>query len=87
MFRNKEKSNDILKYAIQLCQGRGFNCPFKNTYFTLILSLKHELEEMGAIWQIKTLNYWIHRFEREITDTSLQNPERILILKKKQGGI
>lgn len=89
MFKNKNEANRLLRYAILISQGKGFNCPFKNTRFSLILSLKRDLEKMGAKWQVKTLNYWIHRFMRDYPEVVLQNPSQkdFDYKKQKRGGV
>ena len=61
--KNKDKANDILKYGITLCKGRGCRCP-DNVRLSLILSVKHDLEDMGAVWQVKRLNNHLHKAQK-----------------------
>jgi len=57
-------ANDQLKYAIKMCQPDGCcKCPVR-VRFSLLIRLKEDLEGLGFKWQAKTLNYHVHRFQR-----------------------
>lgn len=81
MFKEKERANDILRYAILMCQGKCCKCP-PGVRLSFILHLKDDLRNMNAIWQTKTLSYWINRFLRDHKD-ALQS--EAMITKKRRG--
>ena len=89
MFREKDKANDLLRFAIRMCQGGCCKCP-PGVRLSLILRLKDDLAGMGAVWQVKTLKYWINRFLKEHKD-ALQGSDALTSQKsrgvsKKVGG-
>ena len=71
-FENKNKANDILKYGITLCQGKGCKCP-ENVRLALILSLKDELISLGAVWQAQRLNNHLHKAQKGFMTTQRDN--------------
>ena len=81
MFREKERANSILRYAISLCQGKGCKCP-DNVRLSLILRLKDDLAGMGAVWQVKCLQWHLHKFQQEFMTTTIKRKE----VSKKIGG-
>ena len=68
MFKEKERANSILRYGILLCLGKGCKCP-NNVRLALILSLKDELSSMGARWQVKCLNWHLHKAQKGFMTT------------------
>lgn len=73
MFKKKniEKANDILKYAVRLCQGGCCKCP-DGVRISLILSLNDDLLSMGALWQSKRLINHLHKAQQGF----MRHPER-----------
>lgn len=62
-FWNTVWANETLKYCILILRGGGMNA-MANTRLAVVLDLKRQLDEAGFWWQSRTLNYWIHRFQR-----------------------
>ena len=60
MFKEKERANSLLRYAILLCQGKGCGCP-QHIRISLICALNNDLLKMGAVWQSKRLLNHLHR--------------------------
>ena len=85
MFKEKEKSNSILKYAVSLCQGKGIACPIR-TRLMLIRMQMASLQDLNAKWQINILNFWINRFVKQHHD-ALQTPEGLKPHHSKKGGV
>jgi len=55
-----ERANEILRYGIGVLQGKHVvSRPEGRVQIALIL--KRDLEDMGALWQARVLNFWIHR--------------------------
>ena len=63
MFKEKDKANRLLRYLIRVSEGYGFKAPIR-VRFGVLLSIKEELEEMGAIWQVERAKNWINLFVR-----------------------
>jgi len=61
---DKKRANDLLRLGIHIIQGKVYSSYYESTLQDLLL-IKEELEGMGAIWQAKILNYWIHRFQKQ----------------------
>jgi len=61
--KNVEWANNLLKYSIRILQGKEFQA-HPRTIQNHALDNKRVLEEAGFWWQAKTLDYWIHRFQR-----------------------
>jgi hypothetical protein len=62
MVFSKEDANKLLSFGIRLLQGKVCKSP-RNEHIRLALILKERLEDYGFLWQARTLNYWIHRFQ------------------------
>jgi len=66
--KNVEWANELLSYSIRVLQGKEFRANPK-TLFQYALDNKRVLADAGYWWQARTLDYWIHRFQRgEFTD-------------------
>ena len=72
MFKEKERSNSILRYGILLCLGKGCKCP-NNVRLALILSLKDELISLGAVWQAQRLNNHLHKAQKGFMTAQMDN--------------
>lgn len=57
------RANELLRYGIGVLRGRHIKSSEKGR-LQIALLLKEDLEEMGAWWQVKILNSWIHRAQR-----------------------
>ena len=62
--KDKDKANELLRFGILLCQGKGCKCP-DNTRMALILSLIDDLACLDAIWQVQILRYHLHNALRK----------------------
>lgn len=80
-FKDKDKANDLLRYAIKMCQGGCCKCP-DNVRLSFVLRLKDDLAGMGAVWQVKCLQWHLHKFQQEFMTTTIKRKE----VSKKTGG-
>jgi hypothetical protein len=60
---NIDWANNLLKYSIRILQGKEFKAN-KRTIITHVLDNKRKLKDAGFWWQSRTLDYWIHRYQR-----------------------
>ena len=60
---NIVEANGILKFCIQVVQGKAILAPY-NVILSFLLSCKKKLEEEGYLSHAELLDYWIHRFEQ-----------------------
>ena len=59
---NPERANDLLRYGIAVLRGQNIvSSPKGRVQIALILM--RELASEGYWWQVKILQYWIHRFQ------------------------
>ena len=68
MFKKKERANALLRYSLTLLRGGGCRCS-PGIRLSLILSLKDELSSMGARWQVKCLNWHLHKAQKGFMTT------------------
>lgn len=62
--KDKKRANDLLRFGIKIIQGKIYSSYYESTLQHLLL-IKEELEDLGAYWQSRTLNFWIHRFQAQ----------------------
>jgi hypothetical protein len=55
-----ERANDLLRYGIGVLQGKHIVASSKGR-LQIALILMKELASEGYWWQVKILQYWIHR--------------------------
>jgi len=61
--KNVEWANGLLRYSIRVLQGKEFLAN-PRTILQHALDNKRVLADAGYWWQARTLDYWIHRFQR-----------------------
>ena len=61
--KNVEWANELLRYSIRILQGKEFRAN-PRTILQHTLDNKRVLGDTGYWWQARTLDYWIHRFQR-----------------------
>ena len=65
-FEKADRVNELLRYAISVLNGTsGMVCTTKGK-LEVVLALKRDLSRMDAWWQIKILEYHIHKWQRRI---------------------
>jgi len=55
-----DRANELLRYGIGVLRGQYIGATQKGRIHVALL-VREELVEMGAWWQARTLNFWIHR--------------------------
>lgn len=58
------RANDLLRYGIGVLRGQYVICRAKGRIH-IALILLNDLKDMGAWWQARILEYWIHRAQGE----------------------
>jgi len=58
-----ETANELLKYAISVLRGSSGMVATEKGKLEVALILKKDLARMGAWYQVKVLDHWIHRFQ------------------------
>ena len=76
---SKEWANQELRYAIHVLKGYGIDSA-PSGRVAIALYLRDLLEASGWPWQARTLEYWIHLFQREFKDLEARDlhGERVL---------
>jgi hypothetical protein len=57
---NADLANDYLRYAIACLKGENVVSRLPGR-IAIALILRERLKDMGAWWQSRVLNFWIHR--------------------------
>lgn len=78
---DKERANDLLRYGIKILRGEGIVSTGLGRIHIALL-LKENLEEMGAFWQAKILNSWIHRAKRG----DFTEPKALILSQRREEG-
>ena len=73
-------ANDLLKYAIKVCQGKMFSSPL-NVRFSCLIRLHRNLIDQNYMWHGKILNYHIHAFQQR-NISGLQSPQGLTTTKR-----
>lgn len=61
---NKDRANELLSYGIAVLRGKAHYRISRKTKIHIALILLDELKDLGACWQVKILNAWLHRAQR-----------------------
>jgi len=78
---DKERANDLLRYGIQILRGEGIVSSGLGRIHIALL-LKENLEEIGAKWQVRILNAWIHRAQRG----DFTHPKGVILSQRRERG-
>ena len=66
---SKAWANQHLKYGISICQCKSGMIATREGYLQTVLMLKDDLESFGYTWQVRILEYWIHRLQARKPDS------------------
>jgi len=58
------RANELLRYGIACLRGKAGIVASEKGKLELALIMKKDLARMGAWWQVKVLDHWIHRFQK-----------------------